>query len=502
MNTKNTLEINWHPDKKLSVPAYQQIVDFFLSSVSSGAFPVGMKLPSQRKLSEIFMVNRSTVSTAIAELSSYGVLKGSYGAGTEIASNTWSLLLKGNQNWSRHVLSGAFKENISTLQVINQLEFDSDLLKLGTGEIDHRLFPREYLNKALSLTADTVNDLGYLEPLGLYELRVEIQKHLKKIGINTTPECILITSGSLQALQLTSVCLLKKGSKVFVEAPSYLKSLQVFQSAGLELTGISMDDDGLEYWKILPKLNKESLSKDEKNLNDSSAVLYTIPTNHNPTGLCMSNKRRQELLDFCLKNRLPVIEDGAYQELCYDEGSEDNNLMPIKAIDKNDMVIYLGTASKTLSPGLRIGYLVAPQAIVQRLGDAKMQMDYGASSLSQYVFMHFLRSGMYESYLLELKTVLKQRRDNALKVLEKHFKDLAVWSKPNGGFYIWLTFMEPVKMDDLFKEAIKAKVLLNPGDIYDFKSNNSLRLSFAYVNKKEFEKGAMILKSLVEKMRK
>lgn len=94
MNTKQTLEINWHPDKSSAVPAYQQIVDFFLSSVSSGAFPIGVKLPSQRKLSEIFMVNRSTVSSAIAELSSYGVLKGSYGAGTEISSNTWSLLLK------------------------------------------------------------------------------------------------------------------------------------------------------------------------------------------------------------------------------------------------------------------------------------------------------------------------------------------------------------------------------------------------------------------------
>lgn len=498
MNTKQTLEINWHPDKSSAVPAYQQIVDFFLSSVSSGAFPIGMKLPSQRKLSEIFMVNRSTVSTAIAELSSYGILKGSYGAGTEISSNTWSLLLKGNQNWSRHLLSGTFKENISTLQTINQLEFLPELLRLGTGEIDHRLFPKDYLKKALLLTADTVTDLGYLEPLGLYDLRVEIQKHLQKLGINTTPDCILITSGSLQALQLISVCLLKNGSKVFVEAPSYLKSLQVFQSAGLELSGISMDEDGIEYWKILQKLNKQNQTGLDSNLNDSSSVLYTIPTNHNPTGCCMSNKRRQELLDFCLKQRLPVIEDGAYQELCY----ENEVYTPIKALDTNDMVIYLGTASKTLSPGLRIGYLVAPQAIVQRLGDAKMQMDYGASSLSQYVFMHFLKSGMYDSYLLSLKETLRHRLTNALKILNEMFKDLASWSTPKGGFYIWLTFKAPIKMDELFKEAIKAKLLLNPGDIYDFKANNSLRLSYAYVNEEEFKKGALILKNLIIKMRK
>ena len=201
-------------------------------------------------------------------------------------------------------------------------------------------------------------------------------------------------------------------------------------------------------------------------------------------------------MDFCLKQRLPVIEDGAYQELCY----ENEFYTPIKALDTNDMVIYLGTASKTLSPGLRIGYLVAPQAIVQRLGDAKMQMDYGASSLSQYVFMHFLKSGMYGSYLLSLKEILRHRLTNALKILDEMFKEKKdnyirrerSYGSVSRGFYI----------NNVNKEAIKAKLLLNPGDIYDFKANNSLRLSYAYVNEEEFKKGALILKNLIIKMRK
>lgn len=483
---KKCIEISWKPDKNSGIPAYQQIIDFFLSSVSSGAFAVGMRLPSQRKLSELFKVNRSTVSTAIAELSSYGIIKGSYGAGTEIASNTWSVLLKSNQNWSKHVLSGNFKENLSTLQVINQLEFDKDLLRLGTGEIDHRLFPVELWQKALNNVGNKVTSLGYLEPLGLYELRCEIAKHLNKIGICTTPECILITSGSLQALQLISVCLLKSGSKVFVEAPSYLKSLQVFESAGLELTGISMDSDGMEYWKILPHLRHTG--------EDNSSVVYTIPTNHNPTGICMSEKRRQEFLEFCITHRIPVIEDGAYQELSFTK-----DYSPIRTLDHNGMVIYLGTASKTLSPGLRIGWLVAPEAVVKRLGDAKMQMDYGASSVSQYIFLEFLKTGMYESYLCKLKNILKQRLDNAMRILEEHFQSIAEWTRPKGGFYIWLTFRQPVKTDLLFNEAIKAGILLNPGDIYDFKANNSIRLSYAYITEDEFKKGAMILKELIFK---
>ena len=163
------------------------------------------------------------------------------------------------------------------------------------------------------------------------------------------------------------------------------------------------------------------------------------------------------------------------------------------------MVIYLGTASKTLSPGLRIGWLVAPEAVVKRLGDAKMQMDYGASSVSQYIFLEFLKTGMYESYLCKLKNILKQRLDNAMRILEEHFQSIAEWTRPKGGFYIWLTFRQPVKTDLLFNEAIKAGILLNPGDIYDFKANNSIRLSYAYITEDEFKKGAMILKKLIFK---
>lgn len=483
---KNSIEINWKPDRSSSIPAYQQIIDFFLSSVSSGAFAVGMKLPSQRALSEIFEVNRSTVSTAIAELSSYGIIRGSFGAGTEIASNTWSVLLKSNQSWSKHVLSGNFKENLSTLQVINQLEFDKDLLRLGTGEIDPRLFPVKFWQKALASVGNNVKSLGYLEPLGLFELRCELAKRLKRSGIDTKPECILITSGSLQALQLISVCLLKSGSKVFVEAPSYLKSLQVFESSGLELCGVPMDREGMEYWRILPELKRSA--------PDTTSVVYTIPTNHNPTGICMSDKRRGEFLDFAIKNRIPIIEDGAYSDLCFN----DKSYPPIKTLDKNGMVLYLGTASKTLSPGLRVGWLVAPEAVVKRLGDAKMQMDYGASSVSQYIFLEFLRSGMYDSYLDELKKVLESRLKNALLVLEKCFSSLAKWTRPQGGFYIWLTFNKSVKMDALFNEAIKEGLLLNPGDIYDFKANNSIRLSYAYITEKEFERGVMKLKKIYE----
>ena len=473
MKRTRPIQINWQPNKNDSIPVYRQIVQYVCDKVASGEWPIGSRLPSQRFLAESFKVNRSTISTAIDELTSYGIISGKHGAGTQIVSNTWSLMLPSKSNWKKLISAGSFQENNRRLQQINRLEFDPDMIRLGTGELDPRLFPQEMWMKIMQKLSTEITSLGYAEPLGILKLRQAIAKHMQKLGVDVSPKNILITSGALQGLQLIASCMLKEGSTVFTEAPTYLKSLQMFQSVGLNLDGIPMDQDGLEYWRIEKELKK-----------NESSVLYTIPTNQNPTGITMPNLRRQELIEFCTKNRLPIIEDGVYQELCFD----DDKILPLKAIDDNEMVMYIGSASKTLAPGLRIGWVIAAEPIIQRLGDAKMQMDYGASSLSQLVFSEFLSSGMYDQYLKNLKQTLKKRRDNALVTLEKYFKDIATWDDPVGGFYIWLTFNDGIEVDDLVDKAIEEKILLNPGDIYDFKRNRSLRLSFAYVTCEEFEK--------------
>lgn len=481
------VQIDWIPDKTSPVPVYRQIVQFVCNKVASGAWSIGTRLPSQRALAEYFGVNRSTVTTAIDELISYGIVEGCHGAGTQVISNTWSLLLPPALDWGKFISSGFFRANINTIQAINRLEFVPNMTRLGTGELDPRLFPVEMWKTALHKISGQVTHLGYLEPLGLLELRRAISRHVKSLGIDAPPSCILITSGSLQALQLISACLLQSGSTVFTEAPSYLKSLQVFQSAGMRLAGIPMDREGLQYQKLAPALKADRASH--------ASILYTIPTNQNPTGITMSGRRRTELMRFCVENRLPIMEDGAYQELCY----EGDAPPPLKSLDKTGTVIYLGSASKSLAPGLRIGWVIAPEPIVQRLGDVKMQMDYGASSVSQWIFAEFLDSGMYQEYLNVLRGELRRRRDHALSVLERHYKEIAAWNIPKGGFYIWLTFRRPVIAERLFENAAAEGILLNPGDMYDFERNNSLRLSYAYTTSEEFEMAALKLARIVER---
>ena len=381
------VQIEWHPDPAQPVPIYRQILEWMYGKMESGEWPAGTRLPSQRAMARHFQVNRSTLNQALKPLLEAGVLQGRGSQGTVVASTAWSLRLPVQPDWNRYMTAGYFRANQEIVQAINTLEFDDRLIRLGTGELDPRLFSQDAFRQTMRDVADAITSLGYVEPLGMPVLRQALADYARKQGLAVSPSSILITSGALQGLQLISAGLLRGGSTVYVEDPTYVKSLQVFQSAHLRLCGLPMDDQGL------------SLEALEKHLRQSSdignSVLYTIPTNHNPTGRTMSYRRRIQLLDLCSHYDLPIIEDGAYEELTFD-GTPPPSL---KSLDTGGQVLYLGSVSKSLAPGLRIGWMIAPEPVAQRLGDVKMQIDYGASSLSQQVLARFLTSGRYAQYL-------------------------------------------------------------------------------------------------------
>ena len=467
------IEFEWKPDKTAKTPIYRQIVKYISDKIAAGDWVIGSRLPSQRAMALAFDVNRSTIVTAMEELLSYGILESDFGGGTRVKSNSWSLLMSQPPDWNKYISSGPFHANLPTIQTINKLEFEPGYIRIGTGELAPELYPNKLVTKIFRRMPEVVPHLGYLGPLGLPELGRALSERLQlEQGIEADPANIMVASGSLQGLQLISVCMLKRGSRVYTEAPTYLKSLQIFQSAGMNLCGIPMDEEGIKYWNI------KGASID--------SLLYTIPTHHNPTGLVMSEERRKALLSFCQKNCLPVLEDDAYGQLWFEEKPP----KAIKASDKTGSVIYLGTVSKTMAPGLRIGWVVGPEAVVQRLGDVKMQTDYGASSVSQWMMTELLTSGDRE---------LKGRRDNALAALRRNFNDMATWNRPSGGFYIWLRLNKKVPIDKVFHEALQHGLLLNPGNIYDYIENHAIRISYAYADPEDMTKAIEILASIVEK---
>ncbi|MEY8369449.1 PLP-dependent aminotransferase family protein [Anaerovoracaceae bacterium 42-11] len=479
------ITLDWKPDKQNKTPIYRQIVKYISDKIATGDWVIGSRLPSQRAMAQAFEVNRSTIVSAMEELISYGILESDFGGGTKVASNTWSLRMSQPPDWNKYIASGPFGANLSTIQTINKMEFEPGYIRIGTGELSPGLYPGKLVSKIFRRMPERIPNLGYLGTLGLPELGDALSEWLKiNQGIDAKPSNIMIASGSLQGLQLVSVCMLKRGSNVYTEAPSYLKSLQIFQSAGMNLQGIPLDEEGLQHWNI----------KDASN----DALLYTIPTYHNPTGTVMSEERRKEVMGFCQKQRMPILEDDAYGQLWLDEKPPAS----LKSRDKTGSVIYMGTISKTMAPGLRIGWVVGPEAVVYRLGDVKMQTDYGASSVSQWMMTELITSGDYDIYLEELRKELRARRDNALAALDKHFKGLATWKKPKGGFYIWLRFDKRLPMDKIFNEALKAGILLNPGNVYDYAENHAIRLSYAYASPEDLSKALEILAAIIEKHQK
>lgn len=477
------LDIDWKPDRNSPTSLHLQIAGFIKNKIASGEWPVGTKLSSQRVLSEVFGVNRSTLVAAMEELAAEGTIEGNSGGGTVIINNTWTLFPKEHPyNWNNYITSGVHQTNQAIVQQINQAEFDPGIIKLGSCEPSDELVPCRMIQKILKKMPISGKSLGYEEPRGALRLREELCKYLSTLGIVAEPSSVLITSGALQGLQLISLGLLHANSLVYLEKPSYLYSLRTFQSFGMQLSGIPLDEEGINIQELFARHSRKR-----------GAMLFTIPTFHNPTGNVMSQERRKILIDKCGLERLPIIEDDVYREIWFDEQPP----MPIKAVDKNGLVLYVGSMSKNMSPGLRIGWVVGPEQVIGRLSDIKMQSDYGTSSLSQNVAAEILASGLYVEHSDMMRKNVRARRDTALSALNRYFKGIASWKTPAGGYFIWLRLNNAISMYQLFVKALKNKILIHPGDLYEYHSSQYIRISYSNASLDEIDYGIKLLSRLV-----
>lgn len=478
------LTIDWQPARHTALPLYRQIYLYIRGKIQSGQWTNGTRLPPQRLLAREFQVNRSTLLPALDELRADGYISSRQGSGIVVNGSAWSELAAAARSWNERLSTDAFLSNQPMVQQINELEFAPQMIRLGTGELAPELFPNDALRQLIAETAPKIDSFGYQEPQGLPGLREQVSRHLRKNGILAAPANILIVSGALQALQLICFGLLAPKDAMFVERPSYLLSLKLFRSLQLRFSEIPMTSSGLS----LASLKKQQQSH-------RHALLYTVPTFHNPTGSLLPLEKRQALLRFCQQARLPIVEDDVYRDLWLDKEPP----APLKALDDSGLVLYVSSLSKTIGPGLRIGWIAGPEPIIRRLADLKMQHDYGSSTLSQWVAAEWLRRDLESTHLLQLREKLRQRRTLTLQCLQANFSQLASWNTPAGGFYIWLKLKKPVSMPALFKAACARNILLNPGTIYDQQSNQYLRISYAYAKPADICAGLRQLAKLLSR---
>ena len=473
--------MDWKPIPRSHHTLQAQIAGWIAERIECGDWTAGTRLPSQREFASRLGVNRSTVQQALEELKAEGLLETRRGSGVYVSGSAWNALLARSQpNWQRHIRASVHKPNLHTIRLINDSEPDASFIRLGTGELSPELLPVRELEASLRDLRLDARSIGYSEPLGSLRLRSALCKKLETLGIRAQPNNVCIVSGALQALQLIAVGLLEEGSTVFHEPLSYLNSVHPFQSAGMRMRPFRPADKRL----------KEKL---ERSGRSRQSLLYTVPTLNNPTGLSWSESERRSVYGACSELRIPIVEDDVYRDLMFAPG-----IPPIKSLDNSGQVVYLGSLSKSLSPGLRIGWIVAPSPVTARLADIKMQTDYGSSAFSQEIAAHWLESGLYDRNAEKLRSELQLRANFVTEILHDTFEELADWETPEGGFYIWLKFRNPIVDKSFFRRLLDRKILINPGYIYAPDDLHHIRLSYAYASREELGIGLAALREEAE----
>ncbi|MBY0556300.1 MAG: PLP-dependent aminotransferase family protein [Burkholderiaceae bacterium] len=316
---------------------------------------------------------------------------------------------------------------------------------------------------------------------GYLPLRQWIADSLSTDGAKIVPEQVLMTSGSQQALDLLGKVLIDEGSRVLVETPSYLGALQAFSVYRPEFKSVETDEHGL----VPSSLDKVAAG---------ARLLYALPNFQNPTGRSLSVERRVELVETCARLGLPLIEDDPYGSLSY------NGAPAPKMVAMNpDGVIYMGSFSKVLTPGIRLGYVVAPLPLVRRLELAKQAADLHTSQLTQMVVYDVIKDGFLDQHIPVIRNLYGDQCKVMLEAMAQHFPASVQWTKPEGGMFIWVTLPKHINAMQLLDEAIAQKVAFVPGSPFyaNEPETNTLRLSFVTVPPERIRAGVEILGKLI-----
>ena len=297
---------------------------------------------------------------------------------------------------------------------------------------------------------------------------------------------VLIVSGSQQALDLIGKLFIDTGSKVLVESPTYLGALQSFSVFEPEYVSINTDDGGM-----IPAEVSEAKAA-------GARFIYALPNFQNPTGRTLSNERRQELVERCAKAGIPVVEDDPYGELRY-VGEPQPSLLHLGR-KAGAAVIRLGSFSKVLAPGLRLGYIIAPAQIIDKLVQIKQATDLHSPTVTQMAVYEAIKNNFLETHLPKVRELYKKQAQYMLDAMETHFPPEAQWTKPDGGMFIWVTLPAHMDAQQLLHKAVERNVAFVPGAPFyaaGSPQTNTFRLSFVTVTKDRIDEGIAILGKLL-----
>jgi 2-aminoadipate transaminase len=376
----------------------------------------------------------------------------------------------------------------SEVREILALTENRKVLSLAGGLPGPEVFPKEDLARIASRVVEELGDsaLQYSPTLGVMPFREAVADFVRSKGVKVlSDDRVTVTTGSQEAIYLLAMTLINPKDAIIVESPTYLAALNVFRYHGAEFVPVPMDENGMRTELLEDKI-KEAKSK---GLNVK--LVYTVATCHNPTGVIMPDDRRKELLEVASKYDLLVIEDDPYSFFVFDEVP----FTPLKTLDSEGRVIYLGTFSKILAPGLRLGYMVADRQITRMVELAKQMVDLHSSTLSQYIALYALKEGVVEKTIQKARVVYREKRDIMVESLEKYMPEGSHWFKPRGGLFAFIYLPDGVDTSDMLPMAIERGVAYVPGRSFfsDGSGVNAMRINFSYLPPDKLREGIRLI---------
>ena len=379
--------------------------------------------------------------------------------------------------WDHRYAQRTQRMGSSVIRELLKLTESPEIISFAGGLPAPDVFPVDEFRSACDVVLSEVGAqaLQYSTTEGYLPLREMIARHTARYGIEVTPDNIMITSGSQQALDLIGKVFINRGDRILVEEPTYLGALQAWNAYGAEYVTVPLDENGM---------NTDEL---ESVLRTGPKFIYVLPNFQNPTGVTLSLERRKRLIALADQYGVPIIEDDPYGQLRY-EGthlpsvvSMDSEFRKNGGLDYRGNVIYLSTFSKILAPGLRLAWVVAPPEVIRKLVQAKQGADLNTAAFTQMVAYEVARGGFLDRHIWLIRRVYGERRNIMLEAMEQHFPPSVKWTHPQGGLFLWGIMPDFLDAKEVFKVAVERKVAFVPGESFFATGggHNTMRLNFS-----------------------
>lgn len=471
-----------------STPIYEQIEKYILAQINDGMLQKDSKLPSTREVSAVLKVSRNSVVTAYENLESRGVIKSIKGKGTFVIKSLQQMDNNFVLTWTDRF--NEYGQNCNKLDIMKtEVPWKKGMISFKSIAPEESLFDLDEFKRDFQTVCANEGSkiLNYGYAKGYKPLIDYLLSYMEKKGVNTQNKDILITNGFTESFDMMISVLADKGDSVICESPTHNTAIKIMKSRGVNIVDIPMQYDGIDVEKL-----------EEAIVKNSPKMLYIIPSYHNPTGIVMKGEKRQKVYNICKKYNVPIIEDGFNEELLYSS----SHMPPIMSLSGlGNGVVYLGSLSKILFPGLRLGWILADKKLISMLESVKRARTIHCSTLDQALLYEYLYNGGFEKYVKRVRKYYRDKYEFTVGEIKKNLQYKHIYGE--GGLHV---FIDLGNMDarELLNCCYKNNVIFMPGDLFYPTSGGStcMRLGFARLSNNDIKKGIKIIAQCQKDLRK